>query len=225
MCGRFTLTASGEELAEAFGLDEAPGLAPRYNIAPTQPVLVVRALPSSSRREAVSLAWGFAGADTEGGRLPLVINARSETVSRRSAFREAFRARRCLVPADGFYEWIRGQGRAQPYHFRFEDRRVFAFAGLWDPPPEGGGAAGACVILTTEPSDVVRPIHDRMPVIVPPSAYELWLDPRRASAAETEALLRPFGGEGLLAEAVEDAVNDVRVDSPACLVPRRTLFS
>jgi putative SOS response-associated peptidase YedK len=81
------------------------------------------------------------------------------------------------------------------------------------------------VILTTEPSDVLRPIHDRMPVIVPPSAYEQWLDPRRASAAETEALLRPFGGEGLLAEAVEATVNDVRVDSPACLAPRRTLFS
>ncbi|HET8643904.1 MAG TPA: SOS response-associated peptidase, partial [Vicinamibacteria bacterium] len=129
MCGRFSLTASGEELAEAFGLEEPPPLSPRYNIAPSQPVLAVRAL--EGRRRADLLRWGLAGPDPD--HAGLLVNARSETAATRQAFREAYRGRRCLIPASGFYEWKRGREGPQPFHFRRRDGRPLAFAGLWSP--------------------------------------------------------------------------------------------
>jgi putative SOS response-associated peptidase YedK len=218
VCGRFSLTASGEELAEAFGLDEPPALAPRYNIAPGQPLLVVRRQQGRSRAD--TLRWGFPGGAPDGPEL--LINARSETAATRQAFRESFRSRRCLIPADGFYEWKRGRDGSDPYHVRRRDQRVFAFAGLWTPPPPGAAGAepGACLILTTEANDLVAPIHERMPVILPPEAYAAWLEdaPEKRTAA-LEDLLRPFPAARLEARAVSPAVNSAANEGPQCQAP------
>ena len=188
MCGRFNLTASGEEIAEAFGLDEAPELAPRYNIAPTQPVAVVRV--EAGRRRLGTLRWGLVpeGApETERG----YINARAETAWQKPSFREAFARRRCLIPATGFYEWQRTTARRRPWLFALGSGRLFAFAGLWEPPAREG-ASPTCTILTTEPNDVTRPVHDRMPVILPPEGYARWVDPRPGDAVALRPLLVPF---------------------------------
>jgi putative SOS response-associated peptidase YedK len=214
VCGRFSLAASGEELAEAFGLDEPPDLAPRYNIAPSQLLLVVRRM--DGRLRAATLRWGFTGGGTHGSEL--IINARSETAPTRQAFREPFRTRRCLIPADGFYEWKRGRDASQPMHVRRRDQRLFAFAGLWT-AAAAGTEPGTCLILTTEPNALVAPIHDRMPVILPPDAYGAWLDTAPDRAFALEALLRPFPESELEARAVSPAVNSASNEGPQCQAP------
>ena len=214
MCGRFSLTASGEDLAEAFGLDDPPEVTPRYNIAPSQPVLVVRR--EHGRARAASLRWGLPGGGPDGP--GLLINARSETASTRQAFRESFKTRRCLVPADGFYEWKRARDGSDPFHLRRRDQRLFAFAGLWSPLPPGGAESGACVILTTEANALVAPIHDRMPVILPPEACALWLD-EAATGDALEGVLRPLPADVLEARAVSPDVNSATQDGPQCQAP------
>jgi putative SOS response-associated peptidase YedK len=213
MCGRFTLTASGEEIAEEFGLEETPVLLPRYNIAPSQEVAVV--IPGTQGRPRFELRrWGLVSPG-RGGR-PL-INARAETAWKSPPFREAFARRRCLLPADGFYEWaIRtGAARKQPYHLRLPEARLFGLGAIWEPSPEG---PGTCAILTTEPTDALREIHDRMPVVIPRDAYGAWLDAGRG-AGSVAALLRPFVERPFEAQPVGFAVNDARFDGPACIAP------
>lgn len=221
MCGRFTLTTPGEILAEAFGLDAAPALAPRYNIAPTQPVLVVRRESPAGPRRAALLRWGLIPAGgPEPGR-PL-INARAETAATLPSFRDAFRRRRCLVPADGFYEWMGPRGRPrQPMLIRLKDARPFALAGLWEPPTTTGEVenVGTCTILTTGPNALLAEIHDRMPVILGPEEGEGWLDPTPASLAALRGLLRPYPAELMTACAVGRAVNDASYDGPECVRP------
>jgi putative SOS response-associated peptidase YedK len=223
MCGRFTLTTPEELIAEAFGLDAVPRLGARYNIAPGQPMALVRQAARAGSR-ALSLAtWGFLPAATEGdssaaaGRL---INARSETAATRPAFREAFRSRRCLVPADGFYEWRRGGGRREAFHFRRRDRGAFAFAGLFDVAP-GSSDACAGLILTTEPNDLVCEIHDRMPVILRPEDYARWLDPSFHDVGGLRHVLAPYPAWQLESVRVGPAVNSVANDGPECLEPPR----
>jgi putative SOS response-associated peptidase YedK len=235
VCARFTLTASGEDLAEAFGLEEAPLWTPRYNIAPSQAVLAVRRV--GGRRRADPLRWGLAGAQGDvdeageapglpgfdrparGREGPLLINARSETVASRPAFRDAFATRRCLVPADGFFEWKRLGSARQPFRICRPDGRPFAFAGLWQPAPEAPGEpGGACAILTTEPNELVRGIHDRMPVILAPHQFELWLAPGAPRTALAQ-LLRPAPPGELTAFPVSPRVNRTRNDDPGCLEP------
>jgi putative SOS response-associated peptidase YedK len=219
MCGRVALTASGEELAEAFALDEIPRVVPRYNIAPTQPLLVVR--HDHGKPRASSLRWGLSRrapeepeASEPGG---LLINARSETVAGKPSFRDAFRRRRCLIPASGFYEWKRTGGRRQPFFIRPRSGALLALAGIWEPAAESEpDSPGACVILTTDPNALVLPIHDRMPVILPPGHYETWLQ-EGASAGALRGLLAPFPDEALVAQAVGPTVNDPRHEGPACL--------
>jgi len=213
MCGRFTLTASGDEVAEAFGLDEPPRLEPRYNIAPSQEVAVVVA--GEGGRALDVRRWGLVPGGATGGR-PL-INARAETAWSRPQFREAFARRRCLLPANGFFEWavVAGASRKTPYHLRLREGGLFGLAGIWEPSAEG---RGTCAILTTEPTDAVRAIHDRMPVIIPKWAYGTWLDPTRGRGA-LSALLRPFVEEPLEAVAVGLAVNDAGFDGPICIRP------
>lgn len=216
MCGRFSLTASGEDLAAEFGLDETPELSPRFNIAPSQPVLVVRR--RGGRRTASSLRWGLPASGPE--QPELLINARSETAAARPAFRDAFRLRRCLIPASGFYEWKRGREGPRPFHFRRPDQRLLAFAGLWNPaPPQPGTDDGACVILTTDANALVAAVHDRMPVIVPPESYEAWLSGPAAGEGSIASLLRPFPEAGLEAVAVSTAVNSAASEGPQCLAP------
>jgi putative SOS response-associated peptidase YedK len=213
MCGRFTLTKSGEEVAEAFGLDAIPEIAPRYNIAPSQEVLAVRQLAHGETLEATLLRWGLR---SQPGDKPL-INARSETAATRGAFREAYARRRCLVPADGFYEWQGPKGtKRQPYHLRLREHTLFGIAGLWEPGLEG--EAGTLTLLTTAPNDLVERIHDRMPLILAPADYARWLDPD-TRPPDLRPLLGPYPTAFMEAFPVGFAVNNPRLDDPHCLDP------
>jgi len=218
MCGRFYLDVPGEVLMEHFGLAAAPELAPRYNIAPTQAVAAVRAGPGG--RELVRLRWGLVPAWAEGGRSPYnLINARAETVADRPAFRDAIRRRRCLVPASGFYEWqARPDGR-QPWAISAGPGPVFAIAGLWERWEGEGRVVESCTLLVTEANAAVRPIHDRMPVILAPENYAAWLDPRAQDPGRLAPLLRPCPPEGMRAWRVGRRVNSPANDAPGCLEP------
>jgi putative SOS response-associated peptidase YedK len=220
MCGRFSLFTSGTDLAEWLGLPEVPALEPRYNIAPTQPVAAVRAGPGGGR-ELVRLRWGLVppwAADPGAG--PPLINARSESVADKPSFRTAFRQRRCLVPADGFYEWARHAGKRQPIHFRLRDGRPFAFAALWERwQAPGAPAVESCAILTTAANELVRQAHDRMPAILDPTGCGEWLDPAARDPAALAAWLRPFPAEAVTACPVGSWVNNPRNEGPACLAP------
>ena len=216
MCGRFLLLSSGWEVAEAFDLTGFPELAPRYNIAPTQPVAAVRA--GEAGRELVRLRWGLVPAwarDTK----QAPINARAETAADKPTFRHALRKRRCLIPASGFYEWaaIAGEKRKQPYCFRPRNERSFAFAGLWERWEGPQGPVESCAILTTEANQLVRPVHDRMPVILPGRHFGAWLDPQVQDAGELVQLLLPFPSDAMRAYPVGGLVNNPRNDVPECL--------
>ena len=214
MCGRFTLTASGDALAEAFDLDEAPvGLEPRYNIAPSQEILTVLS-GADGRRHLARPRWGLVVSGVPGRPL---INVRSETAGSRAPFRDAFARRRCLVPADGFYEWqaVPGASRKQPHYIRLARGGLFALAGIWQPGTDG---SSTCAILTTEPTPALREIHDRMPVIVPHRAYGTWLDPTRSGPA-LKPLLAPFVEETFLTLEVGPAVNNGRTEGVVCIAP------
>lgn len=216
MCGRFTLTASGDELAAEFGLEEAPEVVPRYNIAPTQPVLVVRARGDAPRAE--WMRWGIAFPPAKGRRPPLLINARSETLGERPAWKDALWRRRCLIPADGFYEWKNEGGRKQPFYVTRRDGRPFALAGLWQPrfAPEG---ETSCAILTTEPLPPIADLHDRMPVLLAPAEWRLWLREDAEREALVARLLTPALPEGVIAYPVGALVNDAHHEDPACRAP------
>jgi putative SOS response-associated peptidase YedK len=223
MCGRFTLRAPAGVVAEQFALFELPPFAPRFNITPSQPVLVVRLAPEQPepRRESVWLRWGlipgWAKDPAIGNRM---INARAETVAEKPAFRAALARRRCLVVADGFYEWQRTGKRKQPYFLRMHDDRVFAFAGLWDhwEGPDGS-AVQSCTLLTTEPNELIRPIHDRMPVILAGEDYPVWLDPAPGQPERLVPLLRPYPSGEMTAEPVGTLVNNPARDGPECIEP------
>jgi putative SOS response-associated peptidase YedK len=216
MCGRFTLTAPGDVLAEVFELEQPPPVEARYNIAPTQPVLAIPSVAPDEPRRALALRWGLAPGPGRAKR-PL-INARSEGIATRPELREAFASRRCLIPADGFFEWSGAKGAREAYYVRRRDGRPFAFAGLWEPTP-GAELPGACVILTTAPNALVRGIHDRMPVIVPGEAQASWLDIELRDPRLLRAVFAPIAPDELQAQRVGTAVNNSRVDSPGCIVP------
>ncbi len=219
MCGRFTLRAELERLAELYAVLERPNLAPRYNIAPTDPVAAVRSGGDGSRHLAM-LRWGLVlpWSDGSGKGKPL-INARAETVATKGAFRESFAARRCLVIADGFYEWQkREDGSKQAYFMTRGDDEVFAFAGLWTrwTPRGEGQPLDSCCIVTTDASEALAPIHHRMPVILSRADEGVWLDPV-AGPDDLAALLGP--AEDITARPVSPHVNKVANDDPACVAP------
>ena len=219
MCGRFQLKLAEEWLGE-LGL-EMPDVEARYNVAPTQEVLAVR--EENGRREAALLKWGlvphWAEDPAVGGRL---INARSESVARKPAFRDPFQKQRCLVPADGFYEWRRVGRARDPFLLKMADGKTFAFAGVWDRWVRKRGRIDSCAVLTTTANEIVTPIHDRMPVILERDAYDLWLDPD-ARAEDLQALLRPFPAERMEAVPVSPRVNKADVDDPECERPVEAL--
>lgn len=223
MCGRFTLRAPASVVAEQFSLFELPPFTARFNIAPTQPVAVVRlaAEQTPPRRELDWLHWGlipsWAKDPKVGSRM---INARAETVAERPAYRAAFRRRRCLVVADGFYEWKRRGGRKQPYFIHRKDDRPFGFAGLWEHwEGEDGTIIASCTLLTTEPNELMRPIHNRMPVIVAKEDYPRWLDPSIQEAAPLAPLLSPWPADSMEAYPVSAYVNSPTHDDPQCVQP------
>ena len=219
MCGRFSQTATPAEIAQLFDVAIPPLFAPRYNIAPSQPVAAIRIEPATTTRQLVLLRWGLIPSWAKDSKIGhQCINAKAETVAEKLSFRAAFRARRCLVIATGFYEW-QVQGRAkQPMWIGLKSRRPFAFAGLWEQwqPPEEE-TIESCTILTTEPNELLRPIHNRMPVILSPASYDQWLDPTVQQTEPLKALLRPYPGDELLACPVSTLVNNPRHDAPDCL--------
>lgn len=220
MCGRFSLFADGEEVAAALGLAAPPFLAPRYNVAPTQPVAAVRLKAGSAERELTHFYWGLIpGWAKDPSLASRMINARAETVADKPAFRAAFKYRRCLIPASGFYEWRKLDGQKQPMHIQPADAPLFALAGLWEHwvSPDGS-EIDSCAILTTDANERVRPIHDRMPVILLPEDYDTWLDPH-APPVVLRSLLKPYPPERLTAVAVGPLVNSPRNDSAELIRP------
>jgi len=210
------------DLREAFpALASIPAnLAPRYNIAPTQPVAVIIDQGAYSLKFFV---WGlvpnWAKDPSIGNRM---INARSETITSKPAFRSAFRRHRCLIPADGFYEWQKdlAANKKTPFYFSLKSRQPFAFAGIWDTwsSPDGSTLSSCCVI-TTQPNDLVAAVHNRMPVILPPAAYELWLNPVESRTEVLLPLLKPYAAAEMQAYPVSRLVNTPANDSPECVHP------
>jgi len=216
VCGRFLLTVEGETLQDYYKLE--PGVVehrPRYNIAPGQDITVITA---NGQKHAFSLMrWGFIprwSRDASAARR--LINARAETIDRKPFFRESFLRRRCLIPADGFYEWKNTCRGKQPMCIRLPGNSLFAFAGIWDCSQGADGAVlSSCCIITTEANDFMREIHDRMPVILAgPEQQRAWLDPA-APQVELKKIMRPYQGE-MAAYAVSRLVNSPDFDSPEC---------
>lgn len=221
MCGRFTQTASPEVIARQFNISRPPLVTPRYNIAPSQPIAAIRIDSETATRALVMLHWGLIPSWAKDPKIGYqCINAKAETVAEKPSFRSAFKKRRCLVVATGFYEWqVRGRIK-QPMWIGLQNQAPFAFAGLWEhwQPPEGQPLE-TCTILTTEPNDLMAPIHNRMPVILAPTAYDQWLDPKFQHTDSLKALLRPYPSDALRAYPVSTLVNNPRHDVPQCLEP------
>lgn len=221
MCGRFTLRTAAEPLRARLGLaawPEGRAPAPRYNIAPTQSVLCLRA------EGPAWLQFGLVPASALSPKgAASRINARSETVFKTPSFRGPVRRRRCLVLSDGFYEWKRLGGQRQAYHFRLESGALFAYAGVWERWEEPGYAPiESCAVLTTAANACVAPVHERMPVILREGAeWAAWLDPGRRERASLTPLFSPLEAEALVAVAVGPRVNSAAHDDPACLLPAR----
>lgn len=219
MCGRFTLAISPELLAEVIGEIEAERIQPRYNIAPTQQVAVIR-LDAGGKRHLAYLRWGLIppwAKDAAVGNH--MINARSETVAEKPAFRHAFRSRRCLVPASGFFEWKEEGGRKQPLYVHMKDGGPMIFAGLWESwkSPEGE-TVESCTILTTSSNGLIRPLHDRMPVILGRNDWDIWLS-CEATREQLTPLFQPYPSELLAMYPVGTGVNSPRNDSPELIEP------
>lgn len=223
MCGRFTLYAPPEEVASFFGLPEAPILVSRFNIAPTQPVGLVR-LRRQQEREWALTHWGLIPSWSKdpsiGARM---INARSETVAEKPSFRAAFKRRRCLVPASGFYEWQKQGKKKQPYYITAKDGGLLAIAGLWE-YWEGadGSALESCTLLTTDANDLMAPLHNRMPVFIAPEDFDEWLgdgkDESRRYLDSLNHLLRPAAETLLTAYPVSSYVSNARNEGEACIL-------
>ena len=217
MCGRFSLTTPVEGIRRLFGFSQIPNLPARYNIAPTQAVLAVRAAAKGGEGappDAFMVRWGlipsWAKEASIGARM---INARAETITEKPAFKAAFRRRRCLIPADSFYEWRTENKRKQAYRIHFEDGDPFAFAGLWEDwlAPDGSQIE-SCSIVTTEAAPAIADIHHRMPVILEPTAFDVWMS---GSPDAAGAMLKSYSGaRELTADRIVDRVNNVRNDGP-----------
>ena len=220
MCGRYAITTVPEAIRALFGYLDRPNFPPRYNVAPTQPVPIVRM--AEGRREFALVRWGLIPAwvkDPKG--FTLLINARGDTAAEKPAFRNAMKRRRCLFPADGFYEWKRDGERKRPYFVRLKSHQPMAFAGLWESwmGPNGEEQETAAIVTTTASRSITH-IHDRMPVIVPPEAFDFWLDPN-VDAQMAASVMVPARDELLEAYEVSSAVNRVANDSPALMEPAR----
>ena len=220
MCGRFTLRANLNRLLTEFEAQARPEYqpAPRYNVAPTQQILTLSLI--DGKRTIMPRRWGlvpFWAADSKIGNS--LINSRAETVADKPAFRNSFKRDRCLVIADGFYEWKKLDSKTkQPYFIRMKDDRPFAFAGLaahWDK----AGEINSATIITTDANRLMAPIHDRMPVILPKESIQLWLDPEFQDKQELQSLLKPYPEEEMIATAVSTLVNSPKNEDPCCINP------
>ncbi|HEV3145232.1 MAG TPA: SOS response-associated peptidase [Gemmataceae bacterium] len=219
MCGRFTLKTPAAQVKTALGLFDVPELTPRYNIAPTQSILAVRP-GTEAKRECVFLRWGLVpswATDVKIGNQ--LLNARKETVATKPSFRSAFRRQRCLIPADGFYEWQKLGKAKQPFWIHRPDEMPFFFAGLWDRNENGEkGPLETCTIVTTEANGMIKSIHERMPLILQPKQGDEWLDPQLADAKWLECLAA-CPDDFLVADRVSDHVNSPRNNDCKCIEP------
>jgi putative SOS response-associated peptidase YedK len=219
MCGRYTLIASPVQIKDFFGLEEVPEFAPRYNVAPSQEVPIVR-LDEKGTRRLVQVRWGLIPSWAEDASIGYkLINARSETVADKPSFRAAFRQRRCLVPASGFFEWRANGKTKQPFYIHQRDGLPLAIAALWErwKAPEGQPVE-SCTLLTTEANQTLRPLHQRMPVFLAQADHTCWFEPS-AKPADLLPLLRPYSAEELVAYAVSSQVNNPRNEGPRCILP------
>jgi putative SOS response-associated peptidase YedK len=220
MCGRFTLRTSASDVAKAFQLATSPELFPRYNIAPTQRVLAI--LLHDGHREGEMLHWGLIPSWAEEPSIgQRMINARAEGIAAKPAFRSAFRKSRCLIVADGFYEWKKpdeAKQPKQPYLLRMKSAQLFAFAGLAEHWRRGELAIDSCTIITTSPNSVAAKVHDRMPVILDPRDYDAWLNPESTPDSLLD-LLRPCSSDLMEYYAVSTVVNSPRNESEDCAAP------
>ncbi|HVR23465.1 MAG TPA: SOS response-associated peptidase [Candidatus Polarisedimenticolia bacterium] len=222
MCGRYRLSRRKQLVEEYFDCgSEEPDWVPRYNIAPTQPVAVIRQNPKEPVRELSLMRWGLIPSWAKDPSVAAgMINARSESASTKPAFRDAMKSRRCLIPADGFYEWMRTGKAKQPYCFEVNEGELFAFAGIWDRWKDPSGQwVKSCSILTTVPNAVTSAVHDRMPVILDSDAYDLWLDPGMTNVTEASALLRPCDARLMRSYPVSTRINHVVNDDAECSAP------
>ena len=222
MCGRYRLSRRKQIIEEHFDLGPwDDDWNPRFNIAPTQPVPVIRQNPKEPVRQISTMRWGLIPSwakDTSGA--ARMINARSETAHTLPAFRDAMKLRRCLVPADGFYEWQRRGSAKQPFCFEVGDGGLFAFAGLWERWRDPSGQwVKSCSILTTMPNAVTSAVHDRMPVILDPDSYDLWLDPGMTNVQVVSELLKPYNAQSMRCYPVSTRINHVANDDEECSAP------
>ena len=219
MCGRFSLIVDASVLADVFDVDPPRALTPRYNIAPTQMVPIVRAA-DSDRRELAEARWGLVPSWAKDPKMGArMINARGETVTEKPSFRAAVKTRRCLVPASGFFEWAKHkEGSKVPHFIHYTDGRVFAFAGLWERWTKGEGEPlETFTIITTQPNEVVAPLHDRMPVILASDHFGEWLQPSPIAPDRLRRLLSPCPEAGMEAYPVSTRVNSPAHDDPSCV--------
>ena len=224
MCGRFTLHSRLNLLLQQFALQAGPDWAPRYNIAPTQSVPIVRLSAADGKREMTLMRWGLVPSWAKdisiGNRM---INARAETVATKPSFRAAFKRRRCLVPADGYYEWQKTVTGKQPYYIHLRDDTPFAMAGLWESwHADQEDTLDTFTIITTDANRATCHIHDRMPVILDPDDYPLWLDPEFEGREALQTLLRPYESDELQLDPVSTHVNSPRNDDPQCIATSKS---
>jgi len=219
MCGRFVLTSTTDQIQQSFGVSDIPHVGARYNIAPTQDILVIRQNGGGSRYAGM-LRWGliphWAKDPAIGNKM---INARSETAHEKPSFRNPIRYHRCLIPASGFVEWSQENGSKQPWYIYRKDGAPLAFAGIWDSWKGAEGTIESCSILTTSANSLIAKIHDRMPVILSASEYDQWLDRQITEKKQLEALYAPFPSDLLEAIPISKNINNPRLDSPVCLEP------
>ncbi|MBM3543114.1 MAG: SOS response-associated peptidase [Alphaproteobacteria bacterium] len=220
MCARYDLVIAQEIYARAFKAARLPqsNFPPRYNIAPTDAIPIVRIDPRDGEREVVMARWGLIPAWMKEKPKAPHINARAETVHEKPLFREAFRKRRCLIPATGFFEWEQRADGKQPWRYTRKDLEPFAFAGLWEFTRQGGEDIVSAAIIVGGPNDLVARVHDRMPVMLMPEDYDRWLG-AGATSEELRALLKPYDAKLMEAYAVNRAVNSVKNDTPECHAP------
>ena len=217
------MRVSPAELAEIFSILNAIDFVPRYNIAPTQAVVTIRAAKKEAGREAALAKWGLIPSWAQDSKIGSnLINARAETIATKPAFRSAIKRRRCLIPTDGFYEWqaVAGQKAKQPYHITVRDARVFAFAGLWEHwTSPAGEEIESCTIITTDANELMQQVHTRMPVILDPADYARWLDRDCQEAGKVVDILKQFPAERMQLTPVSTLVNSPRNDRPECTTP------
>jgi putative SOS response-associated peptidase YedK len=219
MCGRYTLTSAPEAIRALFRYAEQPNFPPRYNVAPTQPIPIVRMV--NGKRKFALVRWGFLPSWVKDPKaFTLLINARGESVIDKPAFRAAMKRRRCLIPADGFYEWQKAGDRKRPYFIRARGGGPFAFAGLWETwTGPNGEELETAAIVTTNANRTLAPIHERMPVVLPPEAFDLWLNCAEVDAETAAALIAPCAGDVLEPYEISTTVNRVANDNPQLIEP------